>query len=151
MLPAIIDFANVVLAALLVGSIFGVWMVLNPSGLDASSYIAVQQQGIRTVNKKMPVLGAITILTTAGAAWFARGESVRFGLLLATALCFVAVGLITRFRNQPINAIVMTWKSDSVPANWMKLRDQWWRWHLVRLAAGMAGLCMLVAAALRRA
>ena len=150
MVALLVDFANVLLAALLVGAVFGAWLVFNPAGLDARSYVALQQHGIRTLNVAMPVLGAATTLATVTAVvlgW--RGDRTRFLLLLATVACFVAAGLITRFVSQPINAIVMTWAVDAPPANWTQLRDEWWRWHLMRLVAGLAGLSLLIAATLR--
>jgi len=150
MFSVMIDFADVLLAALVVGAMFGVWLVFNPAGLDANVYIALQQQGIRTLNKAVPALGAATILVTIAAAVLGRDDSARLSLLIAAVVCFVAAGLITRFLNQPINAIVMTWSSDSPPANWTGLRDEWWRWHLIRLLAGLGGLSLLIAATLRR-
>jgi hypothetical protein len=104
----------------------------------------MHQQGIRTLNKPMPVLGAATILLTIAAAVLGRGDSAGAGLLIGTIICFVAVALITRFLNQPINSIVSTWRADSPPANWMGLRDQWWRGHLIRLVAGLGGLSLLL-------
>jgi uncharacterized membrane protein len=150
MLALIVDFANLLLAALVVGTLFGVWLFLNPRGLDANSYITLQQQGIRTMNGVMPALGAATILVTITAAVLGRDDRARLFLLLAAVVCFVAIGSITRFMNQPINAIVMTWPADLPPSNWTALRDAWWRWHLIRLATGIIGLSLLVAATLKR-
>jgi uncharacterized membrane protein len=150
MLSAIIDFANLLLAALLVGAMFGLWLVLNPAGLTANNYVALQQQGIRTLNTAMPALGAATILVTITAAVIGRGDRLRLWILIGTVACFVAAGLITKFLNQPINAIVITWKSDSPPANWMALRDEWWRWHVVRMVAGLGGLSLLIASSMQR-
>jgi uncharacterized membrane protein len=150
MFTLMIDFANLLLAALVVGAMFGVWLVFNPAGLDASFYIALHQQGIRTLNKTMPALGAATILLTIVAAALGRVNRMRFGLLAAAVVCFVATGLITRFLNQPINAIVVTWRADLPPSNWTALRDAWWRWHRIRLATGVVGLSLLFAATLRQ-
>lgn len=145
-----IYFADVLLAALVVGAMFGMWLILNPAGLEAGVYITLQQQGIRKLNTAMPMLGAATILLTILAAVLGRDDSTRLGLLVGTVVCFMASGLITRFLNQPINAIVITWRPDAPPANWSGLRDEWWRWHLVRLLAGLVGLSLLIAAMLHR-
>jgi hypothetical protein len=150
MFVLVVDFANLLLAALVVGGLFGVRLFLNPTGLGASLYVAVQQQAIRTMNTVMPALGAATILVTVAAAVLGRDDRVRLCLLVVTAACFLAIGLITRFLNQPINAMVMTWCGDSAPSNWTVLRDEWWHWHLMRLATGLVGLSLLIAAALRR-
>ena len=150
MFALMVDFSNLLLAALVVGALFGAWLFLDPKGLDVNSYVTVQQQGIRTMNNVMPVLGAITIVLTITAAVFGREGRPRLLLLAAAVVCFVTIGLITRFLNQPINAIVMTWRGDRPSADWTELRDEWWRWHLVRLAIGLVGLSILIAATLTR-
>jgi hypothetical protein len=33
----------------------------------------------------------------------------------------------------------------------MQLRDDWWRWHVLRMVVGIGGLCLLIAATLKRA
>ena len=139
-----IEFLNLLLAALLLGGVFGVWLILNPAGLAGDAYVELHQQGVRTVNTVLPRLGAATILVTIVAAVAARGDRLRLGLLVAATVCFVATGLVTRFLNQPINDVVMTWKGDALPSGWESLRDAWWRWHLLRLAAMLAGFCLLI-------
>jgi uncharacterized membrane protein len=146
---AIIDFTNLLLAALLVGAMFAVWLIFNPAGLDARTYVALHQQGVRTLHPALPLLGAATILVTITAGVLGRADSTRFWLLIATATCFAVSGLITRFFNMPINAIVMTWSGDSLPSNWMVLRNAWWRWHCLRLVTGLAGFSLLLAATLK--
>ena len=151
MLSVLVDFANLFLAALLAGAMFAVWLVFNPAGVSANSYVLLQQQAIRTLNTAMPALGAATVVVTTVAAALARRDGTRLGLLMAAVLCFAAAGLITRFQNQPINAVVITWSSDAPPSDWTILRDAWWRWHILRLAAGLGGLTLVIAAVLRRA
>jgi uncharacterized membrane protein len=146
----IVEFANLLLASLLVGAMFGVWLVFNPAGLAANFYVALHQQGVRALNVTMPALGAATGLVTIASVVLGRADRTRVLLLLAAVVCFMAAALITRFLNQPINAIVMTWAVDAPPTNWTRFRDEWWRWHLLRLVAGLAGLCLLIAATLRR-
>ncbi|HZQ22284.1 MAG TPA: DUF1772 domain-containing protein [Terriglobales bacterium] len=150
MFAFVINFADLVLAALLVGAVFGAWLFLNPQGLNANSYITLQQQAIRTMNIVMPALGAATTLVTITATVLGRGDRGQLCLLAGAAACFVTLGLITRFLNQPINEIVMTWRVDLPPPNWTVLRDDWWKWHHVRLVTGLVGLCLLIAATLKR-
>lgn len=150
MISTMVDFANLLLAALVVGAMFGVWLFFNPGGVAANVYVTMHQQGIRTMNKAMPALGAVTILVTVAAAVLAWRDSARAGLLVGAIVCFVAVGLITRFLNQRINSIVSTWRVESPPSNWTDLRDRWWRGHLIRLVAGVGGLSLLIAASLWR-
>jgi hypothetical protein len=150
MSDVIIDFADLLLAGLLTGAIFGVFLVMRPAGLDATTYVIQQQNCIRALNNIMPLLGAITIIVTLAAAVAARGEPLRMAMLFSAAAALIVVGLVTRFLNQPINAVVMTWNASSPPADWTALRDAWWRWHLVRLGLALLGLSLIIAAALRR-
>lgn len=144
----ILSFANLLLASLLVGAMFGVWLFLNPKGSDSILYVALQKQAIRRLDKTMPALGAATILLTIIAAVAGRNDRTRFGLLSTAIVFLVVAGLVTRLANQPINAIVMSWNAEAPPGSWIELRDKWWRWHCTRLASGLLGLSMLIVATL---
>ena len=150
MSDVIIDFSDLLLAGLLTGTIFGVFLVMRPAGLDATTYVVQQQNCIRALNPIMPPFGAITILVTLAAAFAARSEPSRVAMLLAAAAALIATGLVTRFLNQPINEIVMTWDANAPPAEWTTLRDAWWRWHLVRVVLSLAAFSLVIAATLRR-
>jgi len=125
---------------------FGIWLGYNPSELSPGAYVELQQHAIRALNVTMPVLGAVTSLLTLAWAVLARRNHRQAMLLLAAIGCFVAAGLVTRFLNQPINAIVITWPPAAPPSNWMELRDEWWRWHILRTVVGLVGLSLLITA-----
>jgi hypothetical protein len=146
----ILDFVNLFLSALLVGAMFCVWLVFDPAQLDAPHYIILQQQGIRTLHPVMPQLGALTILMTFSSAVLARENKMRMSLLVGTVILFTISGLITRFANMPINAIVRGWDSAAPPDQWISLRDAWWRWHCLRLCSALAGFALLVIAVFAR-
>ncbi len=150
MLAMTISFANLFLASLVIGAMFGVWLFFNPKGLDGPRYVVMHQQGIRTMNAPMPALGAVTIALTAAAAVMARGDGERLALIIGAAIAFVAVAAITRFVNQPINLAVATWSIATPPPEWTRLRDTWWRWHILRVVCGLAGLSSLILAELLR-
>lgn len=150
MLPRVVDFLSLLFAALVVGSMFGLWLGLNPTGLAAPVYIAQHQQLVRGLNVALPAMGAIAIVFTLAAAYLARQQPARLSLLLVGAAGLIAAGLITRLSNQPINAIVMTWATESPPANWAELRDAWWSWHTARTGVGLLGLCAVIASNLWR-
>src|SRR5579862_3124180 len=138
-----VRFANLLLAAMVTGAMFGLWLAFNPrNGLDGSSYIVIHQQSVRGMNTAMPLLGFVTILTTIAAAYLTRDDKARLVMLIVAILAFVATGLITRFVNQPINATIMGWSPSAPPAEWMALRDSWWRWHMLRIVCGTVGLSL---------
>lgn len=149
MTKSIVNFGSLLLAALVVGTMFGIWLGHNPADLSPRAYIE-QQHAIQALNVTMPVLGALTVLLTLASATLARGNRRQLALLLGAVVCFVAAGLVTRFLNQPINAAVITWSADAPPTNWIELRDEWWRWHMVRTVLGIGGLSLLIAANLMK-
>jgi uncharacterized membrane protein len=52
----IIRFALVVLLALLVGTMFGIWIGFNPASLSALAYVEQQQNTIRSLNTLLPAI-----------------------------------------------------------------------------------------------
>ncbi len=64
---------------------------------------------VRGLNVLIPVLAACTILLTLFSAWLQRTWRGQLMLLLLATVFLVAAGLVTRFGNQPINAIVDMW------------------------------------------
>jgi hypothetical protein len=142
----VLGCANVVLAGLVAGTVFGIWLGYNPSSLSASAYIEQQQNAIRALNVTMPVLGATCIVLTIAHALLVRRNRMRFYVLLVAAFFFVVAGLVTRFGNQPINALVITWRSSAPPSAWVDARDHWWTLHVVRTLASVAGFICVAAA-----
>jgi len=146
----LVRFFNVVLAGIMAGIVFGIWLGCDPEKMSFPGYVEYQQGLINAFNVLMPLLGLVVILLTLLSAILQREDKGTFiALLLAMAL-LVLSGLITRFGNQPINAIVMTWHPDSPPSDWMALRDKWWSLHIIRtLAIGMS-FSLVTGSGLRR-
>lgn len=137
----VLQIAAMLVAMLVVGTVFGIWFGFAPHSLSATAYVEMQQQMIRALNVKMPILGAVSIAFTLGCAYLARGER--------RALWLLGMGAVTRFLNQPINAIVIGWPPSAPPPEWEVLRDSWWRYHGIRMLFGVAGFCLLSAGLLR--
>jgi uncharacterized membrane protein len=144
----IVRFVLLVVLALLVGTMFGIWVGFDPAGLSASAYVEQQQNAIRSLNTLLPAMGAVCIVLAVALAVLAKGDPRSRTMLLAAALLMVLAAVVTRFSNQPINAIVMTWDAQAPAANWAQLRDEWWHWHIVRSVAGIAALALTVLAVL---
>lgn len=141
-------FILLLLLSLVVGSTFGVWAGYNPASLSVAAYVEQQQNAIRSLNTLLPTMGAACILLAGWLAFRAKGDARTRYLLLAAIICLVTAALVTRFGNQPINAQVMTWSPQSVPAHWTQLRDAWWQWHVVRTLAGVLALALTLLALL---
>jgi uncharacterized membrane protein len=148
MTAKLVRFALLLLLGLLVGTMFGIWVGYDPSALSASAYVEQQQNAIRSLNTLLPVIGAACIALTVWLAILAKGDARARYLLVAAVVCLLTAALVTRFGNQPINAVVMTWNPGSPPPEWTQLRDTWWRWHIVRASAGMVGFGLALLAVL---
>lgn len=146
----IIRFFNVLMVALVAGTIFGIWLGYNPKDLSAPTFIEQQQSVIIDLNTIMPILGLITILLTIASAFLRKKEKSAFVVLLVAAFFLIISGLTTKFGNQPINSIVMTWNMNTPPGNWMELRDQWWSYHEIRTLTAFVALCLIIWTSIKR-
>jgi uncharacterized membrane protein len=98
----------------------------------------------------MPILGLITIILTVVSAMMQKNNHTDLVLLLIAAVLLIISGLVTRFGNQPINSIVMTWNKTNVPGNWADLRNKWWSFHIVRTITALLAFCLIVVACMRK-
>jgi len=143
MTTSIIRFLNIIIAALLAGTSFGIWMGFNPLNLSPSVYIEQQQNMIRALNVLMITLVFSATIITIISAILQRGNKQAFIPLLFASLFFISCIIISRFGNQPINNEIMTWTSGTVPANLSELRDQWWTFHIIRTISELIALCLV--------
>lgn len=141
---------SLLLTALLVGAMFGIWLGFNPAALSYSAFVEMQQNSIRALNVSLPILGLACIVLTAALAALTKTDKRARWLLVIAVLCLAAAGLITRFANQPINAVVMSWNAQAPASNWAELRDTWWHWHTLRTVVAIAGLAFALLAAVGR-
>ena len=125
MIISVIRFLNIIVAALLAGISVGIWIGFNPLDLSPSTYIEQQQNTIRSLNVLMISLVVFATVITIISAFLQKGNKEDFIVLLIASLFFISCILISRFGNQPINKIIMTWTTDSLPANLSEIREKW--------------------------
>jgi hypothetical protein len=140
MTTSIIRFLNIIIAALLAGTSFGIWMGFNSLNLSPSTYIEQQQNMIRGLNNLMIILVFSATVITIISAFLQRGDKQAFIPLLIASLFFIACILISRFGNQPINNEIIKWTSGTLPGNLSELRDKWWTFHIFRTTAELIAL-----------
>jgi len=142
----VLQFAAALLFSMVAGSVFGIWRGYDPTTYAAATFLEMHQGAVRGLNTLLPGLAFASILLIAGLSWLARGKGMAFWLYLGALLLMIGGGVVTRFFNQPINAQVMGWTLDSLPANWAELREAWWNWHLVRTGLSVLAMALLLAA-----
>ena len=150
MTTLIFRFFNILMAGLIAGTLFGIWIGYNPKTLSVLTYVEQQQSAIKALNTLMPLLGAITIILTIVSAFLQKQQQTVFITLLIAAAFLIISGITTKFGNQSINSIVMTWDKNNVPITWMELRDKWWSFHIIRTLSAVIGFCLIIWASIRR-
>lgn len=140
MTNSIIRVLNIILAALLAGVSFGIWIGFNPMNLPAATYIEQQQSMVGALRVLMASLVFTATIITVTSAYLQRNNKFVVIALLVAAVFFIACILITGLGNKPIDDLMMTWTPDSPPNNWAELRDKWWMLHQLRTIAELAAL-----------
>ena len=143
-------FLNIILAALLAGTSFGIWIGFNPVNFSPSTYVEVQQNTIRMLHVLMVSLVIIATIVTITSAFLQRNDKHVFIALLVAAVFFIACILISRFGNKPIQDDMLTWNANSLPANWTILRDQWWSFHVMRTITELIALTIIAWVSIRK-
>ena len=147
---SIIRFLNIVLASLLAGVSFGIWIGFNPLDLSPSTYVEQQQNMLQALKVLMISLVVIAAMITIASAFLQKKNKPVFIALLIAAAFFIACILITRFGIKSIDDMVMTWTADSLPDNWTEFRDKWWSLHIMRTIAELAALFLVTWASIKR-
>lgn len=143
MTVVVIRFLNVLLAALLAGVSFGIWIGFNPLDLSPSTYVEQQQNMLQALQVLMVSLVFMATVLTVASAFLHKKDKKNFITLLVAAAFFIVCILITRFGNKPIDDMVMTWTAGSLPDNWTALRDKWWSLHILRTMAELIALVLV--------
>jgi uncharacterized membrane protein YwaF len=145
-----IRFLNVIIAALLAGVSFGIWIGFNPLSLSQSTYIEQQQNMIRALNVLMITLVFSATVITIISAFLQKSNKPVFITLLIAAVFFIICIFISRFGNQPINKIIMSWTPGSLPDNLSEFRDKWWSFHIMRTIAELIALSLVTWVSIRK-
>jgi hypothetical protein len=118
--------------------------------MSPAFYAEKMQHAIRVLTIPLPTIVVLGLLFTIIASFQARGDRTPFLLLAGASLCVLAVALITRFGNIPINDEILTWRINSPPADWAQLAEKWWQFQTARVVLQTAALCLVSSAVLIR-
>jgi archaellum biogenesis protein FlaJ (TadC family) len=150
MATPLVRFLNIIIAALLAGVSFGIWIGFNPSGLSPSTFIEQQQNMLQSLRTLMVSLVVIATLLTILSAYLQKHDKPTFISLIIAAVFFIACILVTLLGNKPIDDIVITWTKDTFPNNWVELRDNWWSFHILRTIAEIIALLLVTWTSIRK-
>lgn len=110
---------------------------------DTKLYLSVQKSlydlyGTAGVTVEGSWLFALVLL------FFVRKRRSVFLLTLAGTLCLIVAQAVWWAFVRPVNAQVIHWTTDSLPANWRQLRDRWEYAHAGRFVLHLAGFTLLL-------
>ncbi|MEQ9423803.1 MAG: hypothetical protein RJQ09_05250 [Cyclobacteriaceae bacterium] len=86
----IIRFIDTLMAGLMAGALWVIWIGYNPKSLSATAYVEQQQSVIKALNTLMPLLGLMVILLTLALAYLQKEDRSVF-LILLTAAIFLGI------------------------------------------------------------
>ncbi|MBX2947334.1 MAG: DUF1772 domain-containing protein [Cyclobacteriaceae bacterium] len=143
MLTLLTRFTNIIIAALLAGTSFGIWIGFNPMNYSASTYVEQQKNLVLSLNTLMVTLVIVATVVTVLSAYLQRKNKTIFFTLIIAAVSFASCIIISRFGNLPIQKEMLAWDADSLPTNWTDLRDKWWSFHIIRTIAELVALVLV--------
>lgn len=148
MLLKTFEVVDIVLAALVAGVFWGPWVGLTRSIADfePATFLVIGRRLNANLGPLMTVLMPLTLLAIVPTLVLSFG-TLTFALTSAGLVSFVVAIVVTVVIEVPIAEQVKSWTPTSLPENWRGLRDRWARVHVVRVAAGIAGLACIAAGA----
>lgn len=147
-------FLQLLSTGLFTGILFGDRMGVTPirPKLPPSSFILFQQELHLTFVWLMPVLLVVSLMSGAITLLLLRRDykSSHFIFTAIATLCVLAVIVMTRLVNVPVNEALMTWSRTTPPQNLMELWAPWEKAHTIRTVVSLIGFASLVFAATTR-
>ena len=149
----IAQFVNVVLFALVMGVFWGTWFSLSRSiaSITPDSFLEIGHLMIANLATPMSVLMPAALISSVIVLLLlvrhARGSA--FYLTALSLLLMIAALVVTLTVNVPIDNDINQWTRNTLPSDWMAIRDRWQVYHTVRTLASIASLSCAVASALR--
>ncbi|HKF53274.1 MAG TPA: DUF1772 domain-containing protein [Candidatus Acidoferrales bacterium] len=145
------EVISIFLLALVTGVFWGPWLGLSRSitTFKPEVFLAIGHRMIRNLAPVMPILMPAAMLSVLPVLFFSfstRPET--FYLNLAGLALFIFALLVTLIVEVPIDNKIMTWTVETLPGNWQHLRDRWETFHVIRTIASVAGLAVLLIAAI---
>jgi uncharacterized membrane protein len=146
-----LQLAVIFFAALATGALMVNWIGLGRamSRLPAPTYVEFHQATNHTFDPYMPIVVVGALLGGIVLAIFSsRVHSLSGELAIGGSACYAGVLTITLSTNLPINQQIASWSIQSPPDDWIQIRANWIRFHIIRTIISLPGLACYVLACL---
>lgn len=147
----ICEVVSIFLSASVAGMFFGPWIALTRSigAFTPEIFIVIVRRMNRNMAPVMAVLIPASLLSMVPVLLLSHGARPwTFYLTLSGFALIVVSLLVTVIVEVPIVKQIETWTASTLPGNWQILRDRWGTFHVIRVAAGVMCLVLLLAGAI---
>src|SRR5262245_32144084 len=152
LLVKVVQFVTLLIVSLVTGVFWGTWFSLSRSmaAITPATFLEVGRLMIANLGGPMSVLMPAALLSALVlCVLLIRGRQSTAGLLAGAALVLMAVALvITLSVNVPIDRQIQSWTTDTLPSDWLAIRDRWEFYHGLRTSVSLAALASLFASTL---
>jgi uncharacterized membrane protein len=145
------ELISIILSTLVAGIFFGPWVALSGSvsNFKPEVWLAIVNRFNSNLFPVMSVLMPGALLSIGPVLFITyNGQRSTFFLnAIAVVLSAVAL-LVTVLFQMPLVKQMRGWTVATLPHNWEQIRDRWEAFHAVRVVASVAGLVMMLTAAI---
>ena len=145
------ELISIILSTLVAGIFFGPWVALSGTagGFKPEVWLAIVNRFNSNLFPVMSVLmpGALLSIVPVLYLTYNGQRSTFFLNAIAVLLSAVAI-LVTVLFQMPLVKQMRSWTVATLPHNWEQIRDRWEAFHAVRVVASVAGLVMMLTAAI---
>ena len=146
-------FITVVFIMLVTGVFWGTWFTLTRSldNFSAGEFIHIGQTIIANVAVPMSVLMPATLLFLLISMWRSyKTNRTVFWLFTISFVLMVATLIITVAVEVPIDNQIKNWTVDTMPGNWVSLRQTWKEFHMTRTFTSIGSFIFYTLGVFRR-
>ncbi|MEA2540551.1 MAG: hypothetical protein QOH35_1917 [Acidobacteriaceae bacterium] len=145
------ELISIILSTLVAGIFFGPWVALSGTagGFKPEVWLAIVNRFNSNLFLVMSVLMPGALLSIVPVLFMTYNGQRSTFFLNAIAVVLSAAGLlVTVLVQMPLVKQMRGWTVATLPHNWEQIRDRWEAFHAVRVVASVAGLVMMLTAAI---
>jgi uncharacterized membrane protein len=145
------ELISVILSILVSGIFFGPWVALSGSvsNFKPEVYLAIVNRFNSNLYPVMRILMPAAMLSIVPVLFITySGQRSTFFLNSIALVLFAVALLVTVLVQVRMVKQMRTWTLATLPQNWEQMRDRWEAFHAVRVVASVAGLVMMLTAAI---
>lgn len=141
MRSSITSYIALFLIVLTTGVFWGTWITMTRSiqEFSAEEFIHIGKVIIANVAGPMRIIMPLCIAMVALSTWkFYREKPAGFYPAVGALVLMIVTLLITVLIEVPIDDQIKTWTAETVPDNWIILREKWSFYHATRTFTSLA-------------